>query len=234
MTEAEWLACTEPHKMLQFLRGKGSDRKLRLFAVACCRRIAGWFTDPRLRQGVEAAERYADGHARREDLAAAAVAVEQVCQEACQAYDTHCRTAAAVRTLVGWEPLETDYGAVQPETLLVNQTGEAVRRAENGGRRAEPRAHQAQCRLLRDIVGNPFRPATLDRGCLTSDVLSLAQAAYDQRTLPEGELDPARLALLADALEEAGCANADILAHLRGEGPHVRGCWVVDLLLGKA
>jgi hypothetical protein len=61
----------------------------------------------------------------------------------------------------------------------------------------------------------------------------LAQAAYEERHLPSGELDPARLAELADALEEAGCADADILGHLRGPGPHVRGGWVVDLMLGK-
>ena len=61
----------------------------------------------------------------------------------------------------------------------------------------------------------------------------LAEAAYTARSLPQGELDPARLAVLADALEDAGCTDADILGHLRGPGPHVRGCWVIDLLLGK-
>jgi hypothetical protein len=61
----------------------------------------------------------------------------------------------------------------------------------------------------------------------------LAQAAYDDRELPSGHLDTKRLAILADALEEAGCTNEDVLAHLRGPGPHVRGCWVVDLLLAK-
>jgi hypothetical protein len=64
-------------------------------------------------------------------------------------------------------------------------------------------------------------------------LLSLAQAAYDERTVPAGTLDPARLAVLADALEDAGCDNADILSHLRGTGPHVRGCWAVDLVLGR-
>ena len=64
-------------------------------------------------------------------------------------------------------------------------------------------------------------------------VVGLAQAAYDQRELPAGTLDPARLAVLADALEEAGCTDQTILYHLRGPGPHVGGCWAVDLLLGK-
>ena len=62
----------------------------------------------------------------------------------------------------------------------------------------------------------------------------MATAAYEVRTLPAGTLDPDRLAILADALEDAGCTNADVLDHCRGAGPHVRGCWVVDLLLGKS
>jgi len=64
-------------------------------------------------------------------------------------------------------------------------------------------------------------------------VVALAQAAYDERELPAGTLDLARLAVLADALEEAGCTAQTILDHLRGPGPHVRGCWAVDLILGK-
>jgi hypothetical protein len=84
------------------------------------------------------------------------------------------------------------------------------------------------------VVGNPFRPVTLSPGWRAPQVLALAQAAYEQRELPAGTLDLARLAILADALEEAGCDQADLLAHPRGPGPHVRGCWAVDLLLGKS
>jgi hypothetical protein len=63
--------------------------------------------------------------------------------------------------------------------------------------------------------------------------LRLAEAAYEERSLPRGTLDADRLAVLADALEEAGCADPDLLGHLRGPGPHVRGCWALDLVLGK-
>jgi hypothetical protein len=84
--------------------------------------------------------------------------------------------------------------------------------------------------LIREIVGNPFRAVVLDPSCVTPTVSSLAQAAYDERRMPSGELDPTRLTVLADALEEAGCTEAGILDHLRGPGPHVRGCWPVDLL----
>jgi hypothetical protein len=89
---------------------------------------------------------------------------------------------------------------------------------------------------IRDIFDNPFRPVTIDQTLLTwrdATIPKLAQAAYDERELPSGHLDTKRLAILADALEEAGCTNEDVLAHLRGPGPHVRGCWVVDLLLGR-
>ena len=87
--------------------------------------------------------------------------------------------------------------------------------------------------ILRCIFVNPFRPVSLDPAWRTPTVTALATATYEERILPAGTLDPDRLAVLADALEEAGCDNADILAHLRGPGPHVRGCWVLDLLLEK-
>jgi hypothetical protein len=90
-----------------------------------------------------------------------------------------------------------------------------------------------QCQVLHDIIGTFFRPVSLAPPWRTPSVVSLAQAAYEERTLPAGTLDPDRLAVLSDALDEAGCTDTDILSHLRGPGPHVRGCWVIDLLLGK-
>jgi hypothetical protein len=87
--------------------------------------------------------------------------------------------------------------------------------------------------LLRCIFGNPIRPATMNPAWQTPTVVALAHAAYENRILPAGTLEPARLAVLADALEEAGCDNAEIINHCRQPGKHVRGCWVVDLLLGK-
>jgi hypothetical protein len=91
--------------------------------------------------------------------------------------------------------------------------------------------------LLHDIFGPlPFRPVVRDLALLTwhdGTIPKLAQAIYDDRALPSGHLDHHRLAVLADALEDAGCSDQDMLAHCRGPGPHVRGCWVIDLLLGK-
>jgi hypothetical protein len=86
--------------------------------------------------------------------------------------------------------------------------------------------HLLQIRLLRDIFGNPFRPVTLNPAWCTSNVTGLAQSIYVDRAFD-------RLPILADALEEAGCDNADILNHCRQPGEHVRGCWVVDLVLRK-
>src|SRR5262245_22094175 len=92
---------------------------------------------------------------------------------------------------------------------------------------------EAQANLVRDIRGNPFRPVAFDGAWRTPTVLQLAQSAYEERRLPRGLLDPARLAVLADALEEGGCTAAELLAHLRSGGEHVRGCWALDAVLGR-
>jgi hypothetical protein len=96
---------------------------------------------------------------------------------------------------------------------------------------AAPLASRAA--LVRDLVGNPFRPVAAEPGWFTPAIVSLASAAYEERHQPSGELFHDRLLVLSDALEEAGCTDEDILAHLRSPGPHVRGCWAVDLVLGK-
>jgi hypothetical protein len=90
-----------------------------------------------------------------------------------------------------------------------------------------------QCGLLREILGIPFGTVAFDRAWVTPTVRGLAQAAYDNRSLPDGALEGARLLILADALEEAGCTEPALLSHLREPGLHVRGCWVLDLLLGR-
>ncbi len=105
---------------------------------------------------------------------------------------------------------------------------QAAKWAPNLGSRVESadKARATQGHLLRDIFGNPLRPITLDLNWRTSTVVALAQGIYQER-------DFSAMPILADALQDAGCENADILDHCRGPGPHVRGCWVVDLVLGK-
>jgi hypothetical protein len=109
------------------------------------------------------------------------------------------------------------------------ETGHGRRSQEKRRREAWRQEGSTQIALLRDVVGNPFRPATLAPAWLAwkdGVVLEQAQEIYDHRTFD-------RLPILADALEQAGCDNAKILAHCRGPQPQVRGCWVVDLILGK-
>jgi hypothetical protein len=115
------------------------------------------------------------------------------------------------------------------EPFLSNAVSEALcyLAGQKGGR-------GATASLLRCLIVNPFRPVTLSPTGLTPTVAALGDAAYWERLLPSGELDPVRMAALADALEEAGCTDADILGHMRGPGPHLRGCWALDLILGRS
>lgn len=205
MSEAEWLACTKPHEMVSFLRGKASERKLRLFACASCRRLWHLLTDERSRRGVEVAELYADNLATAEQLHDVAIEADA------GADDTHGEGADVADTAAD---------------LTSSNTWEGTHAAATMDYPTE-RPHQSN--LLRDLIGNPFRPVLVDPSWLAwSDgtVVKLAQGIYDDRAFD-------RLLVLADALEEAGCTNADILAHCRQPEEHVRGCWVVALLLGK-
>jgi hypothetical protein len=173
---------------------------------------------------LEVAERYADGKADDGELAGAVSDA-----------DAAPGGTTTPQAAVGWavrSALFVDAGSAAYYAAF----GACCR---DGGGQFVPRlgavaAEQGiQSELLRDLWGNPFRLVTLSLTCLTPQVVAHAQAAYDMRELPAGTLDASRLAVLADALEEAGCTERTILGHLRGPGPHVRGCWAVDLLLGK-
>jgi hypothetical protein len=214
MTEEEWLASCDMLSLIPFLRGKGTDRKFRLFVCACGRRAWEFIGGPLRQQALEVAERLADGAAGGQEGAAMRQALLDVFLQPAPPPWTHAHDAAsAALEEVAFE------GAERAAVIAPDEGWQATFRA--------------QSHLLRCIFGNPFRPVSLNPACRTPAVSSLAEAAYENRTLPSGELEPARLAILADALEEAGCAEAAILDHLRGPGPHVRGCWVVDRLLGK-
>jgi hypothetical protein len=258
MREQKWLTSSSIHNMLRLVRGepvgffamfgwrqaqvrrqpqfRASERQLRLFACACCRRIERLLTDKRLLQGVEAIEQLADGYRQREELESVFGAVEQIYQEHLGRYGQSRRIvgAPAIWTLVDWQPDQSEYGTCQPETMTANLTAYEVGLGGNFNRdaegwRAESREHQAQCHLLRDIVGNPFRPVTIPASVLVWNdctIPRIAQGIYDERAFN-------RLPILADALEDAGCDNADILKHCRQPGEHLRGCWALDLLLGK-
>jgi len=199
---------------------------LRLFGVACCRRIWHLLADGRSRHVVEVVERYEDGAASDQEMDEAAEAADDASEAIIHSgggwsSDTLARHAAA------W---------LSAADYPVSQVAAEVAAFAAKASPAATESH-AQCQYARDIFGNPFRPIILDPAVLTwndGTVVRLAQAAYDERKLPSGELDNARLAVLADALEEAGCTDAGVLNHLRGPGPHVRGCSAFDLCLGKS
>jgi hypothetical protein len=223
MTEAEWLACTDPTPMLESLRGKASSRKLRLFAVACCRHLLGQVAvNPWDRNAVEVAEHFAEGKASPDELegAAAATTPDWTAAYACaEAASLEGGADAAIFSADNAAHAAGEHAASQVDADDDHPAFAAGQAAER----------EAQATFLRDIVGNPFRPVTIDPSWLMWDgaaVRHLAQAIYDERAFD-------RLPILADALEEAGCTSEELLAHCRAGGGHVRGCWAVDLLLGK-
>ena len=243
MTEAEWLACDDPVPMLAWLGDKASARKLRLFAVACVRTafnpmFEGETVHHALRVGrrlLTACERHADGAVGDQELAAYRAEAEAARRSPLPGegpFDLELRWASRV--------------AGPAEELLALPAGLRAEYADwwggmftfYGGTGEEWQQHHdealgrislQQCQLLREIVGNPFCPAAVAPAWLAWDggtAPKLAQAIYAERAFD-------RLPVVADALEDAGCTEADLLGHLRGPGPHVRGCWAVDLLLGK-
>lgn len=178
-------------------------------------------SDLRSRQAVEAAELWADSLLGAKELSRARKAAAAVERRSRRKKYFAARAAKQ---------------AAIPRKDWVRNTAWCATAAVAFPQMEEYQRHQ--CHLLRDIFANRFRPMpAIDSAWLSWNdgiVGKLAQAIYDERILPQGLLDQSRLAILADALEEAGCPVEDVLSHLRSDGPHVRGCWVVDLMLGKS
>jgi hypothetical protein len=225
MREADWLECKYPERMLEFLRGKASERRLRYFIVACARSVLPASADRDMIEALAVAERYADGTASERDLTRARASLKT--DHAARGrrwpelYSEHIRSVPAWHATRG----QIFRWAGQASACCAWSTSRTL----FAGRQAmsypaDELARQAA--FIRDIFGNPFHSHVLESGHQTATVVALAQAIYDDRAFD-------RLPILADALEDAGCTDADILAHCRGGGEHVRGCWVVDLLLGK-
>ncbi len=256
MTEAEWLSCNDPRRLLNSMYGIASQRKLRLFACACCRRIWHLLADESCRQAVEFAEQYADGRASSDQMAAARAAVDAVVAARTQAPQpvdaapSDVRRLQAIRdaaistfwattlgdTESGRDEMAMDAHEAGWTAVWLTSENAAPALARSGQWDAE---RAAQAALVRDIFDYPFRHfdyegyptdrTVIDPAWLTwnhGTVPAIVRRVYDERVFHD-------LPILADALEDAGCTDADILAHCRGGGRHVRGCWVVDLLLGK-
>jgi hypothetical protein len=224
MTEQEWLDPAILSDRLQFVADRGaSGRKFRLLSCACCRRIWHLLPAESFRLAVEVAEEYADGAAPEEALRAARKQVEAETTSGDEAGST-------VRAALWADP----HGKFRKTHGAIYACGKSVRAMAQakGNWRAtlfgeiDVEEEKAVTFLVRDIFGNPFRPVCVDPSWLTPTVTALAQTIYTDRAFDA-------IPILGDALEEAGCTSDDILAHCRSDGPHVLGCWVVDLLLDK-
>jgi hypothetical protein len=229
--EAAWLACTNPFAMLYFLSGQVSERKWRLFASACCRRIWPTLVDERSRRAIEVLERLADGLA---DQIEATEAAREAARADRMTRRAHSGTPNAIAAIAARDAIAGNWAGVLRWTSTTEawSFGMPHGEAQASQRMACARANLAA--LLGEIVGNPFHSLAIDPTWQTNDVIALGEAASEHRLLPSGELDPARLAVLCDSLEDAGCPqDHELLLHLRGPGPHVRGCHALDAILGR-
>jgi hypothetical protein len=232
MTEAEWLACDDPIEMLKYLRGPHSlreevsgiftylvevdapgltsKRKLRLAACACCRRIWHLLCDRRSQELIETNEQFAEGIASAEHLAFAHIKASEAYESAKSVL--YSEAAKAVLGLREWLDVER----LRPiRDVIRRELSESYVRPEL----------IAQSDLIRDVVGNLFRPVIIAPEWHTDTAIIFARQMYESR-------DFSAMPILADALQDAGCDNTEILNHCRADEVHVRGCWIVDLLLG--
>jgi hypothetical protein len=229
VTEHEWLTCTDPVQLLEWLEkcrnGHNYQRKLILFNCACCRRI--WWpylTDERSRTAVEITERFADGLEDRQALRIAESEANSARRAAWQGRaasfedGTPTQCAALIAEHVS---------SLHPNDFNDQLAFAAAKGVATASNRTIPDGNEphAQCELLRDVFGLlPFRLPASDLAWLSATITRLAQAIYEEHAFD-------RLPILADALDDCGCNSQEVLSHLRGGGEHCRGCWPLDLVL---
>jgi hypothetical protein len=216
MDIAQWECSRFPRQMLEYVQSRTSDRKMRLFACACCRRFWAALPDRRSRHFIETVERYADGLETDSTLDQAYFAAQEVVKE------TSDPVADALIGLIGvtatyeYQDAMRGVNAERAATFMARCSSEGI---------AAERLVQAE--ILRDVLGPlPFQPVPVNPAWLAPTVKDLASTIYSERTFEQ-------MPILGVALEDAGCAHSEILSHCRRQGPHVLGCWVVDLVLGK-
>jgi hypothetical protein len=209
VTEAEWLEATDPVPILESMRGKASDRRLRLFAVACCRRMRPPRHDAEHRLLIETAEACAD---ETRSALHSSSAYREVTGRARErlAVTSAVRTANYLAIPGAFDSALNTCRWAASFAGLQAARGKGLS-AVHANQRALALETAAPPMLLRDVFGNPFRSVpAIDFAWLTrqgGSVMCLARAAYEERNNPEGTLDLARLALLADALEDTGCTR---------------------------
>lgn len=198
---------------LRLPRTKAGRRKLRLYACGCCRGVWDMLPDDRLRRAVEVAERFADGEVDKAKLAAAEKRIEPL-----NADGYFPRLPIGVARAVSMVVAACGQSAYNAALVMTALLPTPLAAGAKGDRML--------CDLLRCVFGNPFRKPVFPKKWRSETVTALAAGIYADRAFD-------RLPILADALEEAGCDNTELLVHLRGDGPHCRGCWPLDLALGK-
>jgi hypothetical protein len=240
MDEEHWLAATDPTPMLEFLRdsGRATDRKLRLFAAARCRLFRpDWDDLWPTREAVDAAEQLSDGLSQAGQLARFHRPWEDFIGNV---------SRSTMDPTGGSTVLFPDcLGQLLVQAISSPSAGSAARGTLyddlqsyfDGTWKDGRQERRVECHLLQEVFGNPFRPLRpLSPSVLDWNggaAVKLAHAVYDERLLPSGHLDAARLAVLADMLEEAGATDAELLGHLRSAKPHVRGCHALDSILER-
>ena len=225
MTEQDWMTCGQPETMLAHLGAGASPRKLRLFMCACARRVLPAKPDAEMVTALAVAESFADGQAARAALSRAREALRKTQRARTRRwgvlYSDHIRSVPA------WHAVRDQIvTGARDGTGCAAWSSTRKRHLGYSSMTYPEREYAAQADLVRDIFGNPFRPVSFAPAWLTSTVKSLASQMYESR-------DFGAMPILADALQDAGCTSDDILNHCRNSGPHARGCWVVDLVLGK-
>jgi hypothetical protein len=228
MTELEWRHAVEPQKMLKHLTGTAGERKLRLFAAACCRNI--WYIIPKTphQAALSVGERYADGIVDEQALEAAVKDVPKVHigdNAEADPYHLDCWRCDAVRSAIAAGKFGTaSAGSVcelaSQAAAMVASYAAGLNSLSDIARRRE---QQRQAALLREIFGNPFRPTAVNPIWLDDESTALANAIYDERQFD-------RLPELAAKLEAAGCDRPEILTHFKNDRGHVAGCWALDLV----
>jgi hypothetical protein len=212
MTEEEWLSSNDPDPLIGLIRTASSTRKLRLFAAASFHCLKDHLPHSEQRGGIELLEKMGEGKSHLQ-----------------------ARRQARKHILMDWRgglPVgdhaidDPDHVALMLYRAIVSTDAAGHAEVASRGIRDSANRRPEQCELLRDIFGNPFRQVAFDPRWRTSDSVGVARGIYEDRAFE-------RMPILADALMDAGCDDEQVLVHCRGAGPHVRGCWAVDLVLGK-
>ena len=216
MTEAEWLTGTDPVPMLDFLRDRATDRKLRLFSCACARLLWEQLPPGDLRGAVEAGERLADGQASEEERLRFVDILYRMPTERSRQTGTNWFQSQPQASVSAYFAALQTVGRFGSGSLTTS-----IKWAQS----SVLTGHQ-QPELLREVFGNPFRPTLFDSSWRSPTVGALASAMCESHSFE-------RMPELAEGLEQAGCSEGELLAHCRAPGAHVRGCWVVDLVFGR-